>query len=185
MEIKITNPRIVRVSYLPDRTDERYRECTWAYFDFDPDNWMLNIQSDAGDYAYCWCPEKDRKFLPFITKIDGDYLLRKISRRTEVDIEATKERLRECMEDMEFSEDDIEDYMSELIDKLEELCCESEDFVKYAVDEWNNEQDLDICDAWDYVVVDYPNDAKKIARIFDEHIRHTIFDKLWEGGIEA
>ena len=182
MEIKITNPRIVRVSYLPDRTDARYRECTWAYFDFDPDNWMMNIQSDAGDYAYRWNVEKDRTFLAFITKIDGDYLLRKISRRTEVDIDATKERLRDCLEDMEY--DDVDDAMEALDSMLEDLCCESEDFVKYAIDEWNNEENLDICDAWDYVSVDYPNDAKKIARIFEDHIRKAIFDKLWEGGIE-
>ncbi|MBR6982102.1 MAG: hypothetical protein IKH75_00990 [Ruminococcus sp.] len=182
MEIKFTNPRIVRVSYLPDCNDERYRECTWAHFDFDPDNWMLNIQSDAGDYAYRWNVEKDRKFLVFMSKIDGEYLLRKISRRTEVDIERTKERLRDCLTDMEYV--DVDDAMEALDSMLDDLGCDSEDFVKYAVDEWNNEENLDICDAWDYVYVDYPNDAKKIARIFEDHIRKAIFDKLWEGGIE-
>ncbi len=183
MKIQFSNPRIVRVSYLPDRDDKDYTKCLWAHFDFDVDNWMMNVQSDVGDYAYRWNIDADRTFLAFLSKLDSDYLLWKIGRKTEVDLKETKERIRICLCDMDFTEDEVEDAMEELDDKLEEMNCDSYDFVCYAVEQWNDEQDLDICDVWEYVARDYSHDTKMIVKIFDKYVRKAIADKLSEGWI--
>ena len=54
MKITRTNPRIYTYRLEADKEDEIYHSCLWGRFTFDCDAGIMTINSDAGDYSYCW-----------------------------------------------------------------------------------------------------------------------------------
>ena len=119
MKIETITPRIVSIAYHQEKGDTHYGSCLWAYFDFDLDRYMLNIQSDCGNAAYRWYETPDSEsFLHLMARINEDYLINKLFDPEEIDVKATMERIREAMnlDDIEDEDEreDAETYLQEI-----------------------------------------------------------------------
>ena len=90
MQIKKIEPRIITYRLSPDKGDEEYHSCMWARYIFDCDNGRLNINSDAGDYTYGWGHNVHEEFMHLMCRVDGEYLLNKLSNRSVFDIAKSK-----------------------------------------------------------------------------------------------
>ena len=89
-KVDIISPRILTIEFRQEKTDADYGSCLWARFLFDLDNYDLHITSDCGEYAHGWIPTPEREsFLKLMSRVNGDYLLGKISDDTVVDGDAT------------------------------------------------------------------------------------------------
>ena len=174
MKIKVQKPHIIRIAYLPNPDDKEYPSCTWAFFDFDTDEWLLNIQSDVGNYAHGWPVGKGETFLELCARMSDDYLEKKLFHEdfTVFDEEATIENFREYFEDCEYDEERAEILLVDLRYKLDQY--ELEECVplaQYLVDEWNDENDLDIDCAYEYVEADLTAWQKRIVEIFMKYVQ--------------
>ena len=176
MKIETQKTNIVRIAYHQEKGDPGYGSCLWAYFDFDLDKYMLNIQSDAGNASYRWCATPEREsFLHLMARIDDDYLINKLFEQTVVDIEATKRELREYLENSDMDEGEIEDAMDDFDNTLYSYDIERNISMAYrVVEDWNNDNDLDIDMAYDLVQTDYTAGEKRIVQIFRDHVQPII-----------
>lgn len=177
MKIETITPRIVRIAYHQEKGDPHYGSCLWAYFDFDLDRYMLNIQSDCGNAAYRWYETPDSEsFLHLMARINEDYLINKLFDPEEIDVKATMERIREAMnlDDIEDEDEreDAETYLEEIKENLES-CCTERDALE-AIDEWNEEHDLDLDDTFEMTVTDFDAGQKRICRIFADYVQPEI-----------
>ena len=176
MKVETQNPNIVRIAYHQEPGDHLYGSCLWAYFDFDLDRYMLNIQSDAGNAAYRWCetPESE-SFLQLMARIDDDYLIYKLFRDEEVDIDATKEVVREYLESGDMDEGELADAMESLDNMLDENDVSHSIGMAYRVlEDWNDENELEIDMAFELVKTDFSAWQKRIVQIFMDHIQPEI-----------
>lgn len=187
MKVTREKPEILRFIYRQESSDPHYGSCLWAIFDLDPGRGMLNIQSDCGNYAYRW-PERGNEFLRLMTGIDKGYLLEKLcGKPKEVDEEATVERVKEYLQDAEYYEDEdlnrrkIERGIERLEAKFEDFNISEEGFAAYMLDEWNDENNMQMCDIWELVQTSYGAHQKRIADIFIGHIEPEIRRAILEG----
>lgn len=183
MRIEVQKPNIIRVAYLPDPDEKEYPACTWAFFDFDTEEWLLNIQSDIGNYAHGWPVGKGETFLELCARMSDDYLEKKLFHEnyTVFDKDATIQNFREYFEECEFSEERMESLLEDLRYKLDEYDLEEcVPLAEYLVDEWNNENDIGIDCAWEHVESDLTAWQKRIVRIFVEHIQPKLREMLKE-----
>lgn len=174
MKINVTHPEILRIQYRPEPNDKCYPACLWANFDMDMETDTLTITSDCGTFSYGYWDVGPRGFLCFLCGLHEDYLLSKLAKATEFDLEATVEHMKELLEEAdEYSASKIGKLVQDLRERLEyrEECGKTEYGV---LDEWNEEHDLGLCDLWEDVVRDYPTYAKRIVGIFIEHIQPKI-----------
>lgn len=183
MRIEVQRPNIIRIAYLPDPSDKEYPACTWALFDFDTDEWLLNIQSDVGEFAHGWPVGKSETFLQLCARMNDDYLERKLfhEKYTVFDEKATIEDFREYFQECEYDEDRIEELLEDLRLRLDEY--DLEDCVplaEYLVDEWNDENHLEIDCAYEHVASDLTAWQKRIVRIFVDYIQPKIREMLKE-----
>lgn len=174
MKIEVRKPNIVRIAYLPEPGAPHYSACTWAFFDFDVEEWLLNIQSDIGEYAHGWPAGKGETFLELCARMSDDYLEGKLFHEnyTVFKKDATIENFREYFKECEFSKKRTERLLEDLHDKLDEY--DLEDCVplaEYLVDEWNNDHDLGIDCAWEYVEKDLTAWQKRIVQIFRDYVQ--------------
>ena len=184
MKIEVQEPNIIRIAYLPDPKDKDYPACTWAFFDFDTDEWLLNIQSDVGEYAHGWPVGKGETFLQLCARMSDDYLESKLfhERYDVFDEEATIQNFREYFEDCEYDEEHTESLLEDLSRKLDEYDLEEcVPLAEYLVDEWNNENGLDIDCAYEYVAKNLSAWQRRIIKIFVEHIQPKLRE-IVEGG---
>lgn len=183
MKIEAGKPNIVRISYHQEQGDPHYGSCMWAYFDFDLDKYMLNIQSDAGNAAYRWIATPDTEsFLHLIARVDGDYLMNKFFDETVVDEEATKNALLEYLTEMDMDEDDINDAARALEYIFDDYSVEHNIGLAQAiVEKWNSDNDLGIDCAYSYVQTDYTAGEKRIIRIFEDYIQPKIQELVKAG----
>lgn len=187
MKVTREKPEILRFIYRQESGDPHYGSCLWAIFDLDPGRGMLNIQSDCGNYAYRW-PERGNEFLRLMTGIDKGYLLKKLcGKPKEVDEEATIERVKEYLQDAEYYEDEdlnrrkIERGIERLEAKFEDFNISEEGFAAYMLDEWNDENNMQMCDIRELVQTSYGAHQKRIADIFIGHIEPEIRRAILEG----
>lgn len=183
MKIEAQRPNIVRIAYHQEKGDPNYGNCLWAYFDFDLDRYMLNIQSDAGNAAYRWCETPDHEsFLHLMARIDDDYLLYKLFEERVVDIDATKGLIREWLADMDMDMGEIDDAMEALDNALDDFDVERNIGLAHCVvEQWNDDNDLGIDMAYELVKTDFTAGEKRIVRIFADHVQPMIRDLL-KGG---
>lgn len=174
MKINVTHREILRIQYRPEPNDKCYPACLWANFDMDMETDTLTITGDCGTFSYGYWDVGPRGFLIFLAGLDEDYLLGKLAERSEFDLEATVEGIKETLEEEdEYSESKIKRLVQDLRDKLE-YCGENGQSEFGALEEWNDEHDLHMCDLFEAVCYDYPTYAKRIVRIFVEHIQPKI-----------
>lgn len=171
MKINVTHPDILRIQYRPESKDKGFAACLWANFDLDMETDTLTITSDCGTFSYGYWDVGPRGFLKFLAGLDEDYLLGKLAKRSEFDLEATVEGMRETLEEAdEFSTRKINRLIQDLREKLE--YCNDDGRSEYAaLEEWNEEHDLELCDLFEAVYYDYPAYAKRIVGIFIDHIK--------------
>lgn len=185
MKIDALKPNILRIAVHQEDKDPNYGSCLWAYFDFDLDRYMLNIQSDCGNAAYRWCATPDSEsFLQLMARIDDDYLMYKLFEPEHVVVYATIQGIRDILgiggDDSHKDEDMLEDereWLEEAIDDLQEKLAyssESCEVAKYVVEEWNNYHDLDIDCVYDCVVVDFSAWQKRIVEFFRDYVQPKI-----------
>ena len=177
-DVKIENqkPNIVRIAYHQEQGDPHYGSCLWAYYDFDLEKYMLNVQSDAGNAAYRWVATPDSEsFLHLMARIDDDYLINKLFAETVVDIEATKRELRKYLEMADMDDGEIEDAMEGFDNALDDYDIGRNIGMAYrVVEEWNIDNDLDIDMAYDLVQTDFTAGEKRIVQIFKDYIQPVI-----------
>lgn len=165
------NPRILRIEYRPDPGDRHRGRCLWAYFDFDLDHWLLNIQSDCGSAAFGWPENSSESFVEFCSTLHADYLTKKMFRKSVVDIKATIENVKDYLSDMELPRKKRNAAIDGLKATFEEYnCTHSIDLASYLLEDWNYTYGLEIDEAWDLVIDDYTSDEKKIVDIFISQI---------------
>lgn len=181
MNVAIEKPEIISLLYTQEKSDPDYGSCLWARFYLDLNNYTMSIESDCGNYTHGWTPTpKTESFLKLLARMDPDYLLGKISRETVIDGDATaanfKEFIQECAEceGIELSENEWE--------RIHDACYHHDtvrDVVEEVLDEVISTElrkslEYDSYYLWSNVVMDYPNDAKKIAEIFGNCIKPKI-----------
>lgn len=188
MKIEVQTPNIVRIAYHQEPGDHLYGSCLWAYYDFDLEKYMLNIQSDCGNAAYRWTPTpKTESFLHLMARMTDEwYLSEKLyGDPKRVDVDGTIEEIREWLgigededlRDDSISEDDRED-MEAALDWLEGLLNDhsylDKDMAITIIEDWNSEHEYELDCSYERVVTDYTAWEKRIVQIFMEHIRPEI-----------
>lgn len=188
MKIEVQNPNIIRVAYHQEPGDHLYGSCLWAYYDFDLDKYMMNVQSDCGNAAYRWCATpKTESFLKLMARMNDDtYLLEKLyGDPKRVDVDATIKELREWLgigededlKDESISDDDREE-MEAALEWLEGLLEDhsflDKDTAEAIIENWNNEHEYELDAVYERIVTDYTAWEKRVVQIFIEHIRPKI-----------
>lgn len=193
MKLDVLTPNIVRIAYHQERGDPHYGSCLWAYYDFDLDRYMLNIQSDCGNAAYRWVETPgSESFLHLMARCDDGYMMMKLFGPPElVDKDATVDEVREQLgignkEDymLELDEDERqkrEDAIQELSDTMDEYGGVSQDAADAILTEWANDNDMDIDCIWECVATDYSALQYRIVQIFKDHIQPKIRELLKDG----
>lgn len=193
MNIEVEKPNIVRIKYHQEPDDPNYGSCMWAFYDFDLDEYILNIQSDCGDASYGWVKTpKSESFFHLMARINDDYLINKLFKDESVDVDATIEQVRELLgigEDEDYRDDYLtiyereerEEALNELKNTFYEYGHMSADACAHLLDEWNREHDdYEISDIWEYVQTDFTAMQKRIVQIFADYIQPKIKEILRE-----
>lgn len=174
MEVKIEKPNILQILVRPDKTEELYSKCMWLRITFDLDNWSMNCQSDCGNYSYGWAVEKERTFLKLMTQIDKQYLLGKVSNRTQFDVKASKENIVNWVYMDEDLTPEERDAKIEAINDIENYSDEQEFFRELEEIDGISEY----ADLWEVLESDYPTSAKTFVEIFETIIQPKIKEYL-------
>lgn len=192
MRIDVLKPNITRIAYHQTKDDEHYGSCMWAYYDFDLDRYMLNIQSDCGDAAYRWVETpKSESFLHLMARINDGYLMEKLFRCEEVDVDATLDEVREWLgigEDEDYQRDDLTDEereeREEAMNELEALLsgCTSEGHAMQVLEDWNSDNGFNLDCIYERVVTDYTCWQKRIVQIFADYVQTRIREIVKAGG---
>lgn len=175
-KVKTSKTELVTVEFRQAKGDPDYGSCMWATFYLDLDAYNLMIMSDCGNYSYGWLPTRgSESFLHLLARINGDYLLGKISRRTIVNAEETWKALKEYVENL--TEDtDCNSGLPDM-EELKNICKSSNnardivDGIKEILEDSALAGDYNYCDIWQCIEMDYPAGAKKIVEIFEKNIR--------------
>lgn len=149
-----------RYTLVPTGDEPDYMCCTWGVIYLDFDKGILCAATDTGDYAYRW-PERGRDFMRLMIDVliqDDEYLLKKISVRTEFDLEESKLLVKDYFGD----DDDPE--TEEFLNKVTEIEAYSADDFTSALD------DLGCTDSWEYVFMTYPPQATFFVELMQRHI---------------
>lgn len=178
MNITIEKPEIVTISYRQTKGDKDYGSCLWARFNFDLKHYSLTIESDCGDFSHGWVPTPDSEtFLQLCARFNWEYLLNKISSRTVIDSEATLQKVKELMKQID--EDEFYAIGDEGMEEIESACTgHTEETSAYMaicdILVENGFSEYDSYDAACCIEKDYPAGAKTIARIYRDYIQPEV-----------
>lgn len=176
--IVIENPEIMTISYRQTKEDKDYGSCLWARFNFDLKNYSLNIESDCGNYSHGWVPTPDSEtFLHLCARFNWEYLLGKISCQTVIDGNATFQKVKELIEQLD--EDVFASIDEETMEQIENACYgHHDDTAAYlAICDILGENGFCEYDSYDVaccIEKDYPAGAKTIARIYRDYIQPEV-----------
>ena len=169
-KIDVKIPKVLTIEYHQDKEDKDYGSCLWARFKFDLDNYELNISSDCGDYGYGWIPTPDKEsFIHLMSRVNGDYLLEKLSDRSVVDGGSTSANLHEILLEL-----DVDDFIYEDIDELCEAYSDFDETFNALTNALSDVKGIDSYDVYECIEMDYPPQAKKIVEIFISYIKATL-----------
>ena len=176
MRVEAEQPNIVRISFHQDPGDPNYGSCIWAYFDFDLDKYMLNVQSDCGNAAYRWVATPDSEsFLHLMARINDDYLLYKLFDPKQVDVDATISEVQQWLEAYELLDDDHEEREEALVE-LEDILCGADSASEAAqfIDNWCDVYGFLMDCSYDFVMTDFSASQKRIVQIFADYVQPKI-----------
>lgn len=174
--VRVLQPEVITIEYTQEKSDSDYGSCLWARFNFDTRNYSLTIFSDCGNYTYEWAPTPEvESFLKLMSRVNGDYLLDKISSTSVVDGDETWKNVQEYINNVLDGEEP--DFSLLEVENVCYYCSTSEvynallDSLRYT----NANNDY----ADDYALLQcieqtYPHAAKKIVEIFMNHIQPKI-----------
>lgn len=174
----VEKPEIVTIQFRQGREDKDYGSCLWARFNFDLKHYALSIESDCGSYSYGWVPTPDSEsFLRLCARFNWEYLLGKISSQTDIDDEATFEKVKELMEQLD--EDVFASIDGVTMEEIESTCSgQPDETAAYmaicTILGENGFSEYDSYDAACCIEKDYPAGAKKIAEIYRDHIQSVV-----------
>lgn len=177
MNVTLERPSIVSLLYQQGKDDPDYGSCLWARFYLDLENYTLNIESDCGNYSYGWKPTENESFLQLLSRMGMDYLLGKISSESEADGDATWESVEAYISDASAYENIQID--AGTWEELKDACHISHD-SRDIMDAIKEALPSDLWDALDHdwlrgcIEMDYPEQAKRIVKIFGTCIRPKI-----------
>ena len=181
MKITIEKPEVLVLKYQQEKTDEDYGSCLWARFYLDLKNYTMSIESDCGNYVHGWVPTPDHEsFLKLLARMDGDYLLYKISNQTVIDGDETWKEVEEMVKDIAEGElEDVEDFAWE---EIKDACYHHNDereLVEAVLDASipsavYKALERETYELYGCVVKDYPANAKKIVSVFISCIKPKI-----------
>ena len=170
MTIENVTPNILQLNLAQERNDEDYGSCLWCKVTFDLDSYALLVNGDCGDFVYNWVPTPNTEgFLELMTRIEGGYLLGKISNRNVFNlnesIKQTCSNLEECCDDV----DTIGNAISEIKELIDEGIGEEMFYTKCM----NILGEYKIYDSFEIISVEkeYPSGAAKFAEIFTRDIQ--------------
>lgn len=171
MKVERIIPRTITYRIVPDKGDDEYSSCMWARYIFDCDNGRLNINSDAGDYSYGWGYNENEDFMHLMSRINGSYLLNKISSLHVFNIGKSKVKTIENLELYEA------DYLG-IRNRLDSICEEIEDIDSLSSEETFLREMERIVPGIDWesveVVKEYPYGAKVVVDLFEKYIQPKI-----------
>lgn len=185
--ITIEKPEIVTICYRQTKEDKDYGSCLWARFNFELKNYTLTIESDCGSYSHGWVRTPDSEtFLQLCARFNWEYLLGKISRMTVIDGEATFQKVKELMEQLdEDALGAIDEYgMEEIECSFYNLPDETAAYMAICdiLSENGFPHDYDYCaEVVCCIEKDYPADAKTIAQIYRDYIQPVVRELAKEG----
>lgn len=168
MKIEKIKPNVVTYKLTPSREDREYLMYTQARFEFDCDNGIVNINSDAGDYSYRWGYNEHENFMRLMSRINSDYLLNKISDRTVLDLEASKKETVENVinwDGYDYSE------LKSFADEINDIYADNADEFFYKVDHILPGGMVYDCIA---IVKRFPRSAELICDLFTKYIQPQI-----------
>ncbi|MDO4301564.1 MAG: hypothetical protein Q4D26_09275 [Clostridia bacterium] len=168
MKITTNNsPQILQFGVSMIENDELYHSCMWGVVNLDLKNGIMSACTDCGDYAYRW-PETDEMFLKLMATVDSEYLLRKIARRIEFDLEGTINIIIDIFDDDEEYQNRLRKFFTDY-----DYVYDSNDFLS-SIEEWDNDDLLADIDLYECLVYDYHPQAKTFVKIFTEYIQPEI-----------
>ena len=174
-KVGIERKNILTVSFHQEKTDEDYGTCMWADFHFNLDEYELMIMSDCGNYSYGWPKTpKAESFIHLMRRIGSDYLLGKISDRTQFHLEESKRDTIDNLEEWHFSSPPE---MAEAIEEINDIDCgTAESFHRDTIEILDR---YGVDDAWELARAseDYPAGAKKIVAVFAEYIQPALAEQ--------
>lgn len=178
MKIEKVNPRVITYKLVPDKGDKEYFSCMWARYIFDCDNGRLNINSDAGDYSYGWGHNDHEDFMHLMARINGSYLLNKISSQSVFNIRKSKVETIKNIESYEANYLEIED-------RLDSICEEIEDIDDGASEETFFRDVERIVPGIDFesieIVKEYPSGAETVVEWFEKYVQPQIREEEKSG----
>lgn len=160
MKVNIKRPNITQYHFIFEPSDEIYINCMWSRINLDHDTFTMTATSDCGDYSYRWLVTDHETFAHLMARIDGDYLLGKISDNTIFDFEASKAELLKY---------------TDRIDALADIEYCSEEMFIYKVNEL---VDIDLIDI--PIVKKYPRGAQTFVKIFTECLQPLLREQIKE-----
>ncbi len=182
MIVQKENTGITRYSIrfpLVDNPEIHYR-CNWADIYLDHDRYTLMACTDCGNYVYGWPESEHESFIKFLAGIGKEYLLKKISKRTEFDLGKSKnsiiEELQEemiCAKDHGF-EDDVQEFETQ-IEEVEEIEDVDEETFLELVEGMTN---LDRSCLEELIDLEYPAWAKTFSEVFVNYLQPILKEEI-------
>ena len=181
-KVEIKMPNTITIEYHQEKGDKYYGSCLWARFVLDLDNYDMHITSDCGSYGNCWVPTPDTEsLLRLLSRMDTEYLLRKIADRNTVDTDKTYSNVKEYLEYLANKEnlDDIGIDMESLY-----TACTYDDpkeIVDAIYSEISGSVVYDMADNFEIfecIYMDYSVNQKKIGEVFEGCIKPKIKEML-------
>lgn len=102
-DVRVQEKTLLEIKINTNPNDPAYKSCTWAEFLIDPYEMRVIIHSDGGDMQYQWQRVSEantpRDFYQFLTGLNRDYLLCKLSQPTVFDFDKTVSALLDIATD--------------------------------------------------------------------------------------
>lgn len=171
MNVEKINPRVITYKLVSDKSDKEYFSCMWARYIFDCDNGRLNINSDAGDYSYGWGYNSHEDFMHLMARINGSYLLNKISSQSVFNIRKSKIETIKNIESYEASYLEIEDQLDSICEAIGDIDdCASEEIFFREVERIVPGIDFESVE----LIKEYPSGAITVVELFEKYVQPKI-----------
>lgn len=177
--MKFTKSKVEKYGFIFGREDEVRIEKTiyqigggHATFIIDAESYTLSIECDWGSYSHKWFADPNEEFKHLLCRIETDYLLRKISERTEINWKQTKKKAKEAY----FSHGAEKD-RERVIEFLREIDRVDNNEVRFY--DFMCDHNEDLFEA-NYFVKEYPVQAQIVAVIFRDYLLPELKKELSE-----